>query len=215
MATETAPPIPPVGGRPGKRESILQGAMAVFAEEGYTGAGIDAIAKRAGVSTRTIYNHFRDKAELFHTTILSSTTCVSDALVAIVDRHFHKVTDLEADLTAFGRDMVTSKREFAAHFAMMRQVKTEWANVPEAAAKIWREAGPKRVNAELAERLRVLGERGLLRVDNPEHAANHLMTLVWGSLSADYDVFVTADAEILEHVASGVRVFLYGYAGAR
>jgi len=32
--------------------------------DGYTRASIDAISAEAGVSTRTIYNHFTDKAML-------------------------------------------------------------------------------------------------------------------------------------------------------
>ncbi|ADD41634.1 TetR/AcrR family transcriptional regulator [Stackebrandtia nassauensis] len=212
MATETAPSSRPVGGRADKRESIIRGAMAVFAEEGYTRASIDAIAKRAGVSTRTIYNHFRDKPELFHVTIMTSTNGVGDAISALIERHFHKVTDVEADLNAFGFDLVTSKGEFSAHFAMMQQVKTEWAHVPAEAARLWREAGPRRVNNELAAKLSELDAKGLLRVENPQQAAKHLQTLVWGSLPIDFDLAATPESEIAAHVASGVRVFLYGYA---
>src|SRR5690606_24629183 len=98
--------------------------------------------------TRTIYNHFRDKPELFHATIMTSTNAVSDRLLAIIDRHFHKITDLEADLIAFGIEFVTSKKDFAQHFAMMAQVKAEWSSVPERAARLWREAGPQRINTE-------------------------------------------------------------------
>lgn len=215
MATETAPPVRPVGGRPDKRESILSGAMAVFAEQGYTGASIDAIAKRANVSTRTIYNHFRDKPELFHATIMASTNAVGDRLTAIIDRHFHKITDLEADLIAFGVDFVTSKKDFAEHFAMMAQVKAEWSSVPEPAARLWRAAGPQRINNELSQRLRRLTEQGLLRVDNLDQAAGHLQSLVWGSLPADFDMTVVPPEQIRANVESGVRVFLYGYASAR
>lgn len=212
MSTEAAPTTRPPGGRPDKRQSILTGAKAVFAELGYTGASIDAIAKRANVSTRTIYNHFRDKPELFHATMMASTYAVSDALMHIIDRHFRKITDLEADLIAFGCDFVLSKRDFAEHFAMMAQVKTEWSSVPESAARMWRQAGPDRINDELTRRLRQLSQRGTLRIDNPGQAAGHLQSLVWGSLPADFDAETTPHEEILANVTSGVRVFLYGYA---
>jgi len=65
--------------RPDKRRAILRGALNVFAHDGYTRASIDAVAAEAGVSTRTIYNHFSDKAELFQTVIHESAAQVADA----------------------------------------------------------------------------------------------------------------------------------------
>ena len=59
------------------------------------------------MSTRTIYNHFGDKAQLFRALITESATRVADAQIAIIDRYLHKVTDLEADLVEFGRVWAT------------------------------------------------------------------------------------------------------------
>lgn len=44
---------------------ILEAAIALFAELGYDGASISAIAGRAGVSRATVFWHFSDKATLF------------------------------------------------------------------------------------------------------------------------------------------------------
>lgn len=44
---------------------ILEAAIALFAERGYDGASISAIADRAGVSRATVFWHFSDKASLF------------------------------------------------------------------------------------------------------------------------------------------------------
>ncbi|MEV5986378.1 helix-turn-helix domain-containing protein [Streptomyces sp. NPDC052051] len=54
-----------VRGMPEKRRSIAQAARAVFGREGYSRASVDANAVEAGVSKRTIYNHFTDKEQLF------------------------------------------------------------------------------------------------------------------------------------------------------
>ncbi len=54
-------------GRPrtgGKREDILDAALALFAERGYHGAAIPDIAARAGVAPATIYSHFDSKERL-------------------------------------------------------------------------------------------------------------------------------------------------------
>ena len=48
-----------------KREAILNGAVQVFIEWGYDNASMDQIAEAAGVSKRTVYNHFLNKENLF------------------------------------------------------------------------------------------------------------------------------------------------------
>ncbi|MFT8469215.1 MAG: helix-turn-helix domain-containing protein, partial [Acetobacter syzygii] len=48
-----------------KRQQILTGASSVFAEHGYEGASMSAIARQASVSKGTLYNYFANKADLF------------------------------------------------------------------------------------------------------------------------------------------------------
>jgi TetR/AcrR family transcriptional regulator of autoinduction and epiphytic fitness len=48
-----------------KRKAILKAARAEFSTLGYRDASMDAIAKKAGVSKRTLYNHFAGKERLF------------------------------------------------------------------------------------------------------------------------------------------------------
>lgn len=45
-------------------ESLLRAAMEEFLDNGYEGASVEAIAKRAGVSKGGLYHHFRNKEEL-------------------------------------------------------------------------------------------------------------------------------------------------------
>lgn len=47
------------------RRRILDGAAAAFAERGYQGATTRELARAAGVTEKTLYAHFRSKAELF------------------------------------------------------------------------------------------------------------------------------------------------------
>jgi AcrR family transcriptional regulator len=51
-------------GRGQTRTQILEAARAMFEELGYYGAGLEAVAKKAGVSRQAIYLHFPSKAEL-------------------------------------------------------------------------------------------------------------------------------------------------------
>ncbi|MBD3851327.1 MAG: TetR/AcrR family transcriptional regulator [Acidobacteria bacterium] len=47
------------------RERILDASSAVFAEEGFAGARVDAIAQRAGVNKAMLYYHIGDKRALY------------------------------------------------------------------------------------------------------------------------------------------------------
>ncbi|MDH3813398.1 MAG: TetR/AcrR family transcriptional regulator [Acidobacteriota bacterium] len=47
------------------RERILDASSAVFAEEGFAGARVDAIAQRAGVNKAMLYYHIGDKQALY------------------------------------------------------------------------------------------------------------------------------------------------------
>ncbi len=48
-----------------KHKTILEGAIEVFIENGFEASSMDKIAEVAGVSKRTIYNHFSSKEVLF------------------------------------------------------------------------------------------------------------------------------------------------------
>jgi AcrR family transcriptional regulator len=70
--------IPPV-------ERILAAAMDVFAAEGFAGATMEAIAKRAGVNKAAIYYHVGGKAELYDTVLRRFFGGTADVLEVAVD----------------------------------------------------------------------------------------------------------------------------------
>ncbi|MEU4230084.1 TetR/AcrR family transcriptional regulator [Nonomuraea sp. NPDC026600] len=209
MTRENTTTPRPRGGLVSKRQAILDGALTVFARDGYTRASIDAISAGAGVSTRTIYNHFTDKAELFLAVIQESATRAADVQIAIIDRHLRKVTDLEADLIEFGRDWATPMPDSAAHFSMVGQINAEAGHIPQEAIDAWQETGPRRVRRELAGHLRRLADRGLLRIDDPDRAALHLLLLISAELPTHH-ASLSAE-ELTETVAAGIHTFLHGH----
>jgi TetR/AcrR family transcriptional repressor of mexJK operon len=54
-----------------RKEKILKTAMRIFIRDGYAAASISDIARKSGVATRTIYQHFGDKQKLFETLVMS------------------------------------------------------------------------------------------------------------------------------------------------
>ena len=76
------------GGRPETRTQILEAARAMFEELGYHGAGLAAVAKKAGVSRQAIYLHFPSKAELL--TALHLHIFATDVVPAL---ERHPITD--------------------------------------------------------------------------------------------------------------------------
>ena len=52
-----------------KRQLIVEAAALEFQERGFESASMDRITERAGVSKRTVYNHFESKAALFQDVI--------------------------------------------------------------------------------------------------------------------------------------------------
>lgn len=81
-------------GRPKDREKrgkILAAARTVFLQSGYHGSSMNQIAKVAGVTKLTVYNHFQDKENLFTCAIEQTCEQSMQAERFILDEH----TDFE------------------------------------------------------------------------------------------------------------------------
>lgn len=167
----------------GKARDVLAGALRLFATDGYTRASIDAIAAVANVSTRTIYNRFGGKADLFRAVIVDSADRVARSQLEMIDRHLDQVEDVERNLREFARAWVAHDPDTAQHFAIVRQVRAEIDHIPEPVIHAWQERGPLRVRRALADRLQRLAQDGHLQVDDPDLAAAHLVQLVAGDLA--------------------------------
>jgi AcrR family transcriptional regulator len=199
------------GGQPDKRRAIIIGALTLFARDGYTRASLDAIAAEAGVSNRTIYNHFSNKADLFQAVIQDSTQRAADTMTDLIDRHLGKIIDLESDLADLGRAFISLlTSDLAPHFALIRQINAETEHIPPAALKLWQDTGPGRVKHHLAGRLREISDQGRLAINDPARAARHLMQLVSAD-NLDDRAALHNDAEVTAMVTAGVDAFLHGY----
>ena len=199
------------GGRADKHRAITQAARTIFGRDGYTRTSIDTIATEANVSTRTVYNHFEGKEQLFSAVLYASATQVADGFVADVERRLTGA-DLKGDLVALGHALAAVRTDFPEHFAMVGQIEAEASHFPLETIEAWRQAGPLRVLNEVARRLEELADRGLLRVDDPFVAAVHFAALATAGLTTYYESPALGDEHTNTSVVTGVDAFLNSYA---
>lgn len=79
-----------------KRRAILDAAADQFRKHGFEASSMDKIAALAGVSKRTVYNHFPSKDELFAETLVQ----LFQSGAAIMDVAYQADAPLRAQLTA-------------------------------------------------------------------------------------------------------------------
>jgi AcrR family transcriptional regulator len=76
------------------RRAILDAALEVFVEEGYTDANIAHIVERCGLSVGSVYHHFNGKADLFLALWAEFEAVYSEAAAkAVADARHAGVTD--------------------------------------------------------------------------------------------------------------------------
>lgn len=200
-------------GRIDKRLAVVEAARRVFAREGYARAGVEAIATEAGVSTRTVYNHFEGKAALFAHVIEESSTQLADRIVTEIQARLDAPDDLEQSLVALGCAWVRAGEEFSDHAALTRQLSAEAGHLPAELLAAWNEAGPARVERELARAFELLASRGALELDDTSQAAVHFILLVIGAVAhaSESGAHALSHEDIERLVAGGVWTFLNGH----
>ncbi|MFB7503719.1 TetR/AcrR family transcriptional regulator [Streptomyces broussonetiae] len=203
-----------------KQIAIASASCTVFGREGYARAPVDALAAEAGVSTRTLYNHFPGgKAQLFQTVVTWTSGEVRDAQLARLrevldpERPPH-AEDLERDLVALARAFVGLMTDYPNHFALVRHIHAEADHVPPEVLKAWHEAGPAPVGRAVAEAMARLADAGLLDAHgDPAMAAAHFTALTAHTIVqlTHYGVLPLPPAETDRLVRSGVAAFLRAY----
>ncbi|WP_455360086.1 TetR/AcrR family transcriptional regulator C-terminal domain-containing protein [Streptomyces sp. SYSU K21746] len=211
MTTHTAPAPRPGSAEEGR--TIERAALKVFARDGCTRAGLGTVAAEAGVSESTLLTHFRDRDQLLLSVVLASAAAVAGALSAVAERHLTDVTDLEADLVAFGLAWQQPLLDFPDHFRLVRQIGAEIDRLPAQVIEVWRNVGPQQAQHVLAHHLCQLAERGLLDVEDAGRAAGRFILLVASPVAhrSFHGALPLTDEESHEIVADGVRDFLRLY----
>ena len=155
-----------------KTEAILDAAVEVIGQRGL-GAPMEAIAKRAGVSKQTVYNHYGSKADLMralmHRRVESITAPLRDP--GAVD---NPTEALEAYALSLLETLITNKS-----YSMMRVVMLGAGEMPDVAQEVY-EAGPLSARRQLAAFLKVETELGRIKVEDFDQAAEFFSGMVMG-----------------------------------
>lgn len=198
-------------GHAAKRAAILDTAMRVFARDGFAGASIDSIAAEAGVSRQTVYNHVRDKENLFALVVEDATVRQNAGLFATLATFPDRPLDLEAELIAFARRLAGDCLCSCRSAELQRLVENEGQRYPEL-FKAWKERGPGRLDAAISARLSRLAQSGLLDVDDPDLASRQFVALVTMDLeSSNHLGEDPTPAEVEAAATAGVKTFLRAY----
>ncbi|TQR84247.1 TetR/AcrR family transcriptional regulator [Mycobacterium hodleri] len=189
-----------------KRRAMLQAALELFVAQGYELASVDAIAARAGVSKRTVYDHFGDKEMVFAAVL----EAVGDRLTATVqvalDRDATATGDLRERLLDFARCIVLEALPSSdyVHFRRLSARRGSWQQDRESASGVGMDLFVRRVEE--------WAQVGVINTDKPRRAAQHFVALTlqlaFETLERAYPV---VSGEVDEILVDGVDVFVRAY----
>jgi AcrR family transcriptional regulator len=154
------------------RRTIYEAARHEFAADGYAATSIETVARRAGVSTKTLYRLIPNKVALFEGMVSDRI----DRFVSEVNLRAADHADIEQALAA----ALIACAELALDeetIALQRMVLQEAGKFSDVAGMFYKNAIQRTVVA-LADWLRVQQKRGLIALDDVDEAADMLLGMV-------------------------------------
>jgi AcrR family transcriptional regulator len=189
-------------------DSLIAAATQVFVRDGYGGSSIDKVASEAGVSTRTIYERFKNKADLLGAVI---TRLVERDMATILSSEELDRLEPRQALTVIGQ-AVTFRACHPDSAALFRILAMEAQRFPELASKM-RTNGKARVDQAVAGYLHGQVRRGTLRLADPDRAASLFLQMVCGDMKECMLFGTEADLATFDftaHIDMVVDLFLHG-----
>ncbi len=204
--------MPRVAGRidAAKNEAILDAALELLGERGFD-VSLEEIARRAGVSKQTIYNHFGPKTEVVRALAARRAASIAAPLGAA-----QAAEPPERTLAAYGVALlegVLSDRSLG----IMRFAIASASTTPELAEAIC-QAGVRGSRAHLADFLALEDAAGRLRVPDPAAAAEMYAGMVIGSLQTAFLLGARAEIgsdEIAAKATAAAQRFVRAFGPAR
>jgi AcrR family transcriptional regulator len=155
------------------RQIIYEAARHEFAASGYAATSIETVARRAGVSTKTLYRLVPNKASLFGGMVSDRL----DRFVYEVNLHAADHTDLEQALRGAlmaCADLALDEEVIALQRMLLQEAGEKFSDI----AGTFYTNAIQRTAVALADWLRVQQKRGLIALDDVDEAAGMLLGLV-------------------------------------
>lgn len=194
-----------------KRAAILSAARELFLTEGFDRTSVDAVAARANVSKRTVYDYFGDKQTLLHAVFDDVGQSLLTTVRRTLDETLTDLTgaaELEPALVAFSMRIVTDMLDSAEYTTLQRFVRTASGHLPEPDDRALTNAPEE----ALGERFAALAAAGLLDVPDARLAADHFIALTFGVILSRLGLANAAkDPRVQPLITEGVRAFLRAY----
>lgn len=199
-------------GSAAKRAAILVAARELFLGDGFDRSSVDAVAARAGVSKRTVYDYFGDKQALLLAVVEHAGESLMQSIRRSIADTLIDFADLQTALVDFSLRVITEALGSVDYLALMRLVTSESVHLPQLHAH-WMANAPEEA---IAERLAEFDRIGLLSAPNPRLAADHLIALTFLlAVNAIGPTFPADDPRLRDSLHEGVRAFLRAYAPHR
>ncbi|MFH5925704.1 TetR/AcrR family transcriptional regulator [Roseomonas xinghualingensis] len=193
-------------GEAAMRDRIFSAAETAFTADGFHVATMDAIARRAGCSKKTIYKLFGSKEDLFFGLLARSKDVVCQVQI---DRQKEPEAALTEFLEESSRILLSS-----ASISLFRMTMAEYTHSPvllEAAEG--RGAGTARLALE--SYFEELEQSGRYDVGDPQQAARMLMGMALGAFHHELLIGVATafpPEVVRERIVRAVRIYLRGTA---
>jgi AcrR family transcriptional regulator len=154
------------------RQIIYEAARQAFAGSGYAATSMEAVARRAGVSTRTMYRLIPNKASLFEGMVSDRL----DRFVSSINLHAIDHANIENALYAalMACAELTLEQEVIALQRMVLQEAGKFSDI----ARTFYTNAIQRTSVALAGWLRVQQSRGLIELDDFDEAAGLLLGML-------------------------------------
>jgi AcrR family transcriptional regulator len=186
----------------------MSAATRVFLREGYALASIDKVASEAGISTRTIYERFKNKADLLAAVITQLVD--RDLATAFATPDLDRLAPKEA-LTVIAQT-ITGRACDPDSAALFRIVAAEAQRFPELAAKM-REGTKQPMECAIANYFRGQAKRGTLALAEPDRAAALFLQMITAELH-ECLLFRSSEAmaklDLTSHLNHVIEIFLFG-----
>jgi TetR/AcrR family transcriptional regulator, mexJK operon transcriptional repressor len=167
---------PPAEQAAARAARLLDVATEIFLKQGFKGASMSEIARRAGASKQTLYARYPSKAELFAALVERKASRLFEAIGPLGEGRTLRDTLIHCGSELL--ELIVSEDTRGVH----RVVIAECNEFPELGEIFW-ERGPGRTRAMLANYLRAQQKLGNIQCGDPEQAVEILIALIVSATS--------------------------------